>query len=176
MITYDLMMTMILIGFQKDFLPFSEDVFLIFFHVGKSKANERRNVERTRLLIRFIDETGKNEIVLFWKVRLSIYFSENFSLFRVWFFSKMIHTILKWRKQTNPKSKISYFCDPMKGFFNCKYNSTSNICNIHFQTFWTARFACAGAGTVSLSNNILGDSICFRQTCLKVVNGHLVIK
>lgn len=162
--------------FKKTFCHFLKMSFWFFFHVGKSKANERRNVERTRLLIRFIDETGKNEIVLFWKVRLSIYFSENFSLFRVWFFSKMIHTILKWRKQTNPKSKISYFCDPMKGFFNCKYNSTSNICNIHFQTFWTARFACAGAGTVSLSNNILGDSICFRQTCLKVVNGHLVIK
>ena len=119
MITYDLMMTMILIGFQKDFLPFSEDVFLIFFHVGKSKANERRNVERTRLLIRFIDETGKNEIVLFWKVRLSIYFSENFSLFRVWFFSKMIHTIWKWRKQTNQtiqKAKFPTFVIPWKVF------------------------------------------------------------
>ena len=54
-----------LISFQKVFLPFSEDVFLIFFHVGKSKANERRNVERMRLLIRFIDETGKKEILLF---------------------------------------------------------------------------------------------------------------
>ena len=88
MITYNLMMTMVLIGFQKDFLPFFwRCLFYFFFHVGKSKANERRNVERTRLLIRFIDETGKirNSTLLKGSV-VNLFFWEFFAFQSVIFF------------------------------------------------------------------------------------------
>ena len=50
---------------KRLFAIFLKMSFDFFFMWEKGKANERRNVERTRLLIRFIDETGKNEIVLF---------------------------------------------------------------------------------------------------------------
>ena len=171
---------------DDDIDRFSKRLFAIFwrclfdfFSCGKkqSKWEKKCRTNETLDSLHWRNREKRNSTLLKGSV-VNLFFWEFFAFQNVIFFQNdSYHLEMKETNQSNnPKSKISYFCDPMKGFFNCKYNSTSNICNIHFQTFWTARFACAGAGTVSLSNNILGDSICFRQTCLKVVNGHLVIK
>ena len=101
---------------KRLFAIFLKMSFWFFFHVGKSKANERRNVERTRLLIRFIDETGKNEIVLFWKVRLSIYFLRIFRFSECDFFPKWFIPFGNEGNKPIHKVKFPTFVIPWKVF------------------------------------------------------------
>ena len=99
--------------FSKVFLPFSEDVFLIFFMWEKAKQMREEMSNEWDSWFASLTKQGKkrNSTLLkgsvvnlfFWEFFSfqSVIFSNEYLTWSKYFHTKMIHTILKWRKEIN---------------------------------------------------------------------------